>query len=82
MIQYFPNTTVSLATQWFNKCKFHVLVHLVDNVKQFGVLINFATENQKLQRSDAPEMWTLEPPSSRKRHHLIFQRIRLGQAHL
>ncbi|KAH8913848.1 hypothetical protein BT69DRAFT_1185133, partial [Atractiella rhizophila] len=43
-IQYFLNTTVSLTTQWFNKRKFHLLVHLVDNVKRFGVPINFATE--------------------------------------
>ncbi|KAH8923881.1 hypothetical protein BT69DRAFT_1333485 [Atractiella rhizophila] len=43
-IAFFLDSTASLTTQWFNKRKFHLLVHLVDNVRRFGVPINYATE--------------------------------------
>ncbi|KAH8913947.1 hypothetical protein BT69DRAFT_1233704, partial [Atractiella rhizophila] len=43
-IAFFLDSTATLTTQWFNKRKFHLLVHLVDNVHRFGVPINYATE--------------------------------------
>ncbi|KAH8930587.1 hypothetical protein BT69DRAFT_1210241, partial [Atractiella rhizophila] len=43
-IAFFLDSTASLTTQWFNKRKFHLLVHLADNVRRFGVPINYATE--------------------------------------
>ncbi|RDB27987.1 hypothetical protein Hypma_002121 [Hypsizygus marmoreus] len=32
------------TNRWFNKPKFHILVHLVDHIRQFGPAILFATE--------------------------------------
>ncbi|KAH8926419.1 hypothetical protein BT69DRAFT_1215259 [Atractiella rhizophila] len=43
-IAFFLDSTAFLTTQWFNKRKFHLLVHLTDNVRRFGVPINYATE--------------------------------------
>jgi hypothetical protein len=37
-------TTALWNTEWFNKSKFHVLLHLPDHVRRFGPAILFATE--------------------------------------
>ena len=31
--------------RWFNKPKYHILLHLVDHIRQYGPAILFATEN-------------------------------------
>jgi hypothetical protein len=38
------NSTAKWTTQWFNKPKFHLLVHLVDHIRDFGPASLFATE--------------------------------------
>ncbi|EJD48321.1 hypothetical protein AURDEDRAFT_61105 [Auricularia subglabra TFB-10046 SS5] len=37
-------STASWTPQWFNKPKFHILVHLPDHIRRFGPAILFATE--------------------------------------
>jgi hypothetical protein len=43
-IDDFLASTALWTTEWFNKSKFHVLVHLPDHVRRFGPAILFATE--------------------------------------
>ncbi|KAJ7436186.1 hypothetical protein FB451DRAFT_1379084 [Mycena latifolia] len=41
----FLNATALWNTQWFNKPKFHLFVHLVEHIWWFGPLILYATES-------------------------------------
>ncbi|KAJ7892579.1 hypothetical protein B0H14DRAFT_3081489 [Mycena olivaceomarginata] len=41
----FLAVTALWNTQWFNKLKFHLFVHLVDHIPRFGPLILYATES-------------------------------------
>ena len=43
-IQYFLDCTCRLTPRWFNKPKFHILVHLPEHIKRFGPPMLFATE--------------------------------------
>ncbi|KAL1674996.1 hypothetical protein EV122DRAFT_219370 [Schizophyllum commune] len=43
-IQRFLLCTARWSSQWFNKPKFHILVHLPDHIRRFGPAILFATE--------------------------------------
>ncbi|KIY61625.1 hypothetical protein CYLTODRAFT_495162 [Cylindrobasidium torrendii FP15055 ss-10] len=43
-IDHFLNCVCRLSPQWFNKPKFHVLLHLPTHVVRFGPAILFATE--------------------------------------
>ncbi|KAF6750688.1 hypothetical protein DFP72DRAFT_991577 [Ephemerocybe angulata] len=43
-IQNFLVTTAKWTSRWFNKPKFHILVHLPDHIRRFGPAILFATE--------------------------------------
>ncbi|KAJ3534303.1 hypothetical protein NMY22_g6988 [Coprinellus aureogranulatus] len=43
-INQFLLRTASWTSAWFNKPKFHILVHLPDHIKRFGPAILFATE--------------------------------------
>ena len=43
-INYFLDSTASWTTRWFNKPKFHLLLHLLSHVSCFGPAILFATE--------------------------------------
>ncbi|KAJ7848534.1 hypothetical protein B0H13DRAFT_1906711 [Mycena leptocephala] len=41
----FLTATALWNTQWFNKPKFHLFVHLTDHIRRFGPLILYATES-------------------------------------
>ncbi|KAJ7697713.1 hypothetical protein B0H17DRAFT_831191, partial [Mycena rosella] len=41
----FLSATALWNTQWFNKPKFHLFVHLVEHIRRFGPLILYATES-------------------------------------
>ncbi|KAL1726516.1 hypothetical protein EV714DRAFT_219219 [Schizophyllum commune] len=43
-IRRFLLCTARWSSQWFNKPKFHILVHLPDHIRRFGPAILFATE--------------------------------------
>ncbi|KAJ7127459.1 hypothetical protein C8R43DRAFT_897443, partial [Mycena crocata] len=43
-IKHFLDCTCRLTLQWFNKPKFHVILHLPAHVKRFGPAMLFATE--------------------------------------
>ncbi|KIJ46219.1 hypothetical protein M422DRAFT_250259 [Sphaerobolus stellatus SS14] len=43
-IDHFLNCTVNWTPRWFNKPKFHILLHLPDHIKRFGPASLFATE--------------------------------------
>lgn len=43
-IQYFLLCAARWTTRWFNKPKFHILIHLPDHIRRFGPAILFATE--------------------------------------
>ncbi|KAI0071553.1 hypothetical protein K474DRAFT_1712363 [Panus rudis PR-1116 ss-1] len=43
-IDYFLNCVCILTPRWFNKPKFHILLHLPEHVRRFGPAILFATE--------------------------------------
>ncbi|KAI1783686.1 hypothetical protein LXA43DRAFT_977008 [Ganoderma leucocontextum] len=43
-IAYFLDCTARWTPRWFNKPKFHILLHLVEHVRRFGPAILFATE--------------------------------------
>ncbi|KAJ6616323.1 hypothetical protein B0H10DRAFT_1799769, partial [Mycena sp. CBHHK59/15] len=40
----FLAATALWNTQWFNKPKFHLFVHLVEHIRRFSPLILYATE--------------------------------------
>ncbi|KAE9398997.1 hypothetical protein BT96DRAFT_957440 [Gymnopus androsaceus JB14] len=44
-IDYFLDATCRLTPRWFNKPKFHVLLHLPDHIRRFGPAMLFATES-------------------------------------
>ncbi len=46
-IVQFLGATALWSTQWFNKIKFHVWVHLPRHIKRFGPAILFATETME-----------------------------------
>lgn len=43
-IKHFLLSAARWTTQWFNKPKFHILLHLTDHIRRFGPAILFATE--------------------------------------
>ncbi|KAI0639900.1 hypothetical protein C8Q77DRAFT_1045284 [Trametes polyzona] len=43
-IDYFLLTTARWSVRWFNKPKFHIILHLVEHVRRFGPAGLFATE--------------------------------------
>ncbi|KAI0082710.1 hypothetical protein K474DRAFT_1585163 [Panus rudis PR-1116 ss-1] len=43
-INYFLDRSCALTPRWFNKPKFHILLHLPDHIRRFGPAILFATE--------------------------------------
>lgn len=43
-VNYFLTCTARWTSRWFNKPKFHILLHLMDHVRRFGPAILFATE--------------------------------------
>jgi hypothetical protein len=43
-IDDFLASTALWTTEWFNKSKFHMILHLPDHVRRFGLAILFATE--------------------------------------
>ncbi|KAJ7126468.1 hypothetical protein C8R43DRAFT_897899 [Mycena crocata] len=43
-INHFLNCTCRMTLQWFNKPKFHVILHLPAHIKRFGPAMLFATE--------------------------------------
>lgn len=43
-IKYFLLTTAKWSCRWFNKPKFHILIHLPEHIRCFGPAILFATE--------------------------------------
>lgn len=44
-IQEFMILIAQWTPRWFNKPKYHILLHLVEHVRRFGPAILFATEN-------------------------------------
>ncbi|KAE9383725.1 hypothetical protein BT96DRAFT_1105543, partial [Gymnopus androsaceus JB14] len=44
-IDYFLDCTCRLTPRWFNKPKFHVLLHLPSHIRRFGPAMLFATES-------------------------------------
>jgi hypothetical protein len=43
-IHHFLNSACRVTPQWFNKPKFHVLLHLPNHIRRFGPAMLFATE--------------------------------------
>ncbi|KAF7320450.1 hypothetical protein MKEN_00829900 [Mycena kentingensis (nom. inval.)] len=43
-ISHFLNCACRLSINWFNKPKFHVILHLPDHIRRFGPAMLFATE--------------------------------------
>ncbi|KII83172.1 hypothetical protein PLICRDRAFT_66300, partial [Plicaturopsis crispa FD-325 SS-3] len=43
-IDHLLDCTCRLTPRWFNKPKFHILLHLPDHIRRFGPAILFATE--------------------------------------
>ncbi|KAG2029270.1 hypothetical protein BDR03DRAFT_845374, partial [Suillus americanus] len=43
-IKRFMDCTACWTPQWFNKPKFHLILHIVDHIQRFGPTITFATE--------------------------------------
>ncbi|KAJ7820508.1 hypothetical protein B0H14DRAFT_2264299, partial [Mycena olivaceomarginata] len=43
-IKHFLDCTCKLTLQWFNKPKFHAILHLPSHIKQFGPAMLFVTE--------------------------------------
>ncbi|KAF8146281.1 hypothetical protein K438DRAFT_1521144, partial [Mycena galopus ATCC 62051] len=43
-IDHFLNCTCDLTLNWFNKLKFHVMLHLPSRIRRFGPAMLFATE--------------------------------------
>ncbi|KAI0638455.1 hypothetical protein C8Q77DRAFT_1188202 [Trametes polyzona] len=43
-IDYFLHSTARWTVRWFNKPKFHIILHLVEHVRRFGPAGLFATE--------------------------------------
>ncbi|KAL1698475.1 hypothetical protein EV121DRAFT_297146 [Schizophyllum commune] len=43
-IDHFLNCTAKWTPRWFNKPKYHLLLHLVEHVRLFGPSVLFATE--------------------------------------
>ncbi|KAJ7269484.1 hypothetical protein C8J57DRAFT_1435517 [Mycena rebaudengoi] len=43
-IKHFLDCTCGLTLQWFNKPKFHVILHLPSHIRRFGPAMLFATE--------------------------------------
>ncbi|TFK46353.1 hypothetical protein OE88DRAFT_1739458 [Heliocybe sulcata] len=43
-IDYFLDCTCRLTPRWFNKPKFHIILHLLDHIRRFGPAMLFATE--------------------------------------
>ncbi|KAJ3764774.1 hypothetical protein FB446DRAFT_656148, partial [Lentinula raphanica] len=43
-IDHFLTCTCKLTPHWFNKPKFHVILHLPDYIRRFGPPMLFATE--------------------------------------
>ena len=43
-IELFLSLTASWSTRWFNKPKFHIIMHLVSHIRRFGPPLLFATE--------------------------------------
>ena len=43
-IDHFLTVTARWTPRWFNKPKFHIIMHLPDHVRRFGPAILFATE--------------------------------------
>lgn len=43
-VNYFLCCTARWTNRWFNKPKFHILLHLMEHIKHFGPAILFATE--------------------------------------
>ncbi|TFK46156.1 hypothetical protein OE88DRAFT_1638675 [Heliocybe sulcata] len=43
-IQYFLDCTCRLTPRWFNKPKFHIVLHLPEHIRHFGPAMLFATE--------------------------------------
>ncbi|KAJ6632502.1 hypothetical protein B0H10DRAFT_2251960 [Mycena sp. CBHHK59/15] len=43
-IKHFLNCTCHLTLEWFNKPKFHVILHLPTHIRRFGPAMLFATE--------------------------------------
>ena len=43
-IDYFLNCVANWTPRWFNKPKFHIILHLVEHIRRFGPSLLFATE--------------------------------------
>ena len=43
-IDYFSSCVANQSPRWFNKPKFHFLLHLAFHIRRFGPLLLFATE--------------------------------------
>lgn len=43
-LNHLLHCTMEWSPQWFNKAKFHFLLHLLDHIQRFGPAILFATE--------------------------------------
>ena len=43
-IDYFLNCTARWTPRWFNKPKFHIVLHLPEHIRRFGPAMLFATE--------------------------------------
>ncbi|KAJ7824102.1 hypothetical protein B0H14DRAFT_2269694, partial [Mycena olivaceomarginata] len=43
----FLTATALWNTQWFNKPKFHLFVHIPEHIRRFGPLILYATESSE-----------------------------------
>ena len=44
-IRSFLLATAKWSIRWFNKSKFHIILHLPDHIRRFGPAILFATES-------------------------------------
>ncbi|KAI0639400.1 hypothetical protein C8Q77DRAFT_1223885, partial [Trametes polyzona] len=74
-INHFLNSTCNLTPRWFNKPKFHIILHLPEHIRRFGPPMLFATEGFESFNA------VIRSHSIHSNHRAPSRDIALGMAH-